>query len=153
LNKVLLILALIAFLLLTGCEPEVRYIFDTQTVTKTVTEFSIQTVTITTSSSTNNTSFSTIRLSGNSDMNTAVFTVTSDAFLINWSYTPQPGMADDALFNYFLYPAGETVIYVNSVLFPTSTSGSTYCYAGAGQYYFSVACYAVTVWNITISPA
>jgi hypothetical protein len=164
--KKLLILSIsiILCLIMTGCEPEKIYVNQTvlSTVTSptttTVTSTSVSTTTVTQqhtvtlTPTTETTSFSPVTFTGSSDSNTALFTA-PDSFLIEWSYSPQPGMEDIASFGYFLYPAGETVMYVDSMVFPSSASGSSYCYAGAGQYYFEVICNAVTNWTITVSPA
>ena len=156
-KRILLGILLISALVLSGCSGEtiIKTIETTKTIsgittTKTITKTVTQAYNPTTAATG---SFSPISFSGSSDENTAPFTVTTDIWKIEWSYTPEAGDEDWALFSFFIYPKGETVLYVGAVLFPSSTSGSTYCYEGAGQYYISVGCASISKWNIKISPA
>ena len=58
---------------------------------------------------------------------------------------------EPAIFGFFVYPRGETALYVESVLFPEGTSGSTYSYAGEGEYYLKVTAANVKSWKVVIS--
>ena len=96
--------------------------------------------------------FEPITITGAGDKTTPPFEVTTDEWIIEWSYT-----ADEpewALFWAFIYPRGETAIYVEDIS-PGSNqmSGSTYCYAGPGEYYIVVGAANIDHWEITISPA
>jgi hypothetical protein len=59
------------------------------------------------------------RFSGSSDMTTEPFTVPTATWRIKWSY----GTSQYAHFSFFVYPLGETVKYVESIL-PTGPSGN-----------------------------
>ena len=96
------------------------------------------------------TSFESIVMTGSGGKTTPPFTVTTEEWVIDWSYT-----SDDpefAVFGFFVYPRGETVMYVEACLFPEGTSGSTYSYAGAGEYYIKVEAANIKTWTITIKP-
>jgi len=96
-------------------------------------------------------SFEPITITGSGDKTSPPFTVTTEEWIIDWSYnTDEP---EYAVFGFFVYPRGETDIYIESVLFPESTEGSTYSYAGQGDYYVKVSASNVKSWIITIKPA
>jgi len=104
----------------------------------------------TTPGDTSPSTFQPITFSGVDSRNTPPFTVNTDAWVIDWSYTTnEPTFA---VFSFFVYRTGETVSYVESVLFPTQNSGSTYSYAGSGSYFLSVIVANLTSWTITIKP-
>lgn len=95
--------------------------------------------------------FNPITLRGTDSETTPPFTVTTKEWIIDWSYsTDDP---DFAIFSFFVYPRGETASYAESVLFPKVTSGTTYSYAGPGEYYIKTAAGNITQWEITIRPA
>lgn len=94
-----------------------------------------------------------IVVTGSGDKTSRPFTIATDEWVIDWSYVPDPEYSDiGVVFSVFVYPRGETAVYVESVLFPESTSGSTYSYAGAGQYYIKVVAGGVKSWEVVISP-
>lgn len=94
--------------------------------------------------------FNPIILKGADSKTTAPFIITTDEWIIDWSYsTSDP---DFAIFSFFVYPRGETELYVETVLFPEATSGTTYSYAGPGEYYVEINVANITQWEITISP-
>jgi len=97
------------------------------------------------------TSFEPIVLTGSGEKTTPPFTVTTTEWIIEWSYTSDN--PEFAVFGFFVYPRGETVSFVESCLFPEGTSGSTYSYAGAGEYYVKVTAANIKSWTITIKPA
>lgn len=97
--------------------------------------------------------FQPITFTGANDTKTPPFTVTTSEWVITWSYQPIPGQESYASFSFFVYPRGDTINYVESVLFPSTTSGSTYSYAGPGDYYLDVTTSSVASWTVTISPA
>ncbi len=98
------------------------------------------------------TTFEPIVLTGSGSKTSPPFTVTTDEWIIDWSYT-----SDDpewyVVFGFFVYPREETTSFVESILFPQNTNGSTYSYAGAGEYYIKVEASNIKSWNITIRPA
>ena len=98
------------------------------------------------------TTFEPIVLTGSGSKTSPPFTVTTDEWIIDWSYT-----SDDpewyVVFGFFVYPRGETTSFVESILFPQNTNGSTYSYAGSGEYYIKVEASNIKSWNITIRPA
>jgi hypothetical protein len=97
-------------------------------------------------------SFEPILITGSSDKTSPPFTVTTKEWIIDWSYVPDPEWPEMAVFGFFVYPRGETVMFVESVLFPEGTSGTTYSYAGAGEYYIQVLVGNVKSWEVVISP-
>ena len=95
--------------------------------------------------------FTPITKSGTDSLTTTPFTITTDEWIIDWSYsTSDP---DFAVFSFFIYPRGETELYTEVVLFPETTSGSTYSYAGPGEYYIKTNVANIDEWEITIRPA
>ena len=95
--------------------------------------------------------FQPVSLTGSGSKTTAPFTVTTAEWVIEWSYT-----SDDpewASFAFFVYPRGETALYVESMMFSEDTSGSTYSYAGPGEYYVEVSAANIKRWEIVIRPA
>jgi hypothetical protein len=95
--------------------------------------------------------FTPIVKSGTDSLTTTPFTITTDEWIIDWSYsTSDP---DLAIFGFFIYPRGETEVYTEAVLFPEATSGSTYSYAGPGEYYIKTNVANIDGWEITIRPA
>ncbi len=95
--------------------------------------------------------FAPITKSGTDSLTTAPFTVTTDEWIIDWSFsTSDP---EFAVFGFFIYPRGETELYTEMVLFPEATSGSTYSYAGPGEYYIKTNVANIDEWEITIKPA
>jgi uncharacterized repeat protein (TIGR02543 family) len=97
-------------------------------------------------------SFKPIVITGISDKTSAPFEVTTQEWIIDWSYIPGHEYPEYAIFGFFVYPRGDTVDYVESVTLPESTSGSTYSYAGPGEYYVKVICANIRSWKITIRP-
>ena len=95
--------------------------------------------------------FEPITITGSGDKTSPPFTVTTEEWTIDWSY-----ITDDlsySVFSFFVYPRGETAIFIESVLFPQETSGSTYSYAGQGDYYIKVSAGNINSWEIVIKPA
>ena len=102
------------------------------------------------STSTTNT-FNPITLKGTDSETTSPFTVTTKEWIIEWSYsTDDP---EYAIFGFFIYPRGETERYAEAVLFPKVTNGTTYSYAGPGEYYIKTNVGNITQWEIIIRPA
>lgn len=112
---------------------------------QTETESETETETETTSAPV---TFQPVYLSGSGDKTTAPFTVTTREWIIDWTLNTTD---DDFVFCLFCYPRGETVMYVESIGFPDAKSGSTYSYAGPGEYYIKVI--SSCPWEVTIQPA
>ena len=98
------------------------------------------------------TTFESIIITGTGGKTSQPFTVTTKEWIINWSYVPYPEYPELAVFQFFLYPRGETVMFEEFMLLPEGTSGSTYSYAGAGEYYIKVKANNVKSWEVVISP-
>lgn len=94
--------------------------------------------------------FAAVTLTGTGDKTSQPFTVTTQEWTITWSYTPED--PEYAGFGFFVYPRGETKIYVASAD-TESTTGSTYTYAGPGDYYIVVITMSSTSWKVVIKPA
>lgn len=92
-----------------------------------------------------------IIITGSGDKTSPPFTVTTSEWIIDWSFSAsEPGYA---VFGFFVYPRGETAMYVESVLFPSTSSGTTYSYAGPGDYYVKISAGNINSWTITIRPS
>ena len=94
--------------------------------------------------------FQPIVITGSGTKTSPPFKITTEEWIVNWSYT-----SDDpefAVFSFFIFPRGELTIFVESVMFPEGTSGSTYSYAGPGEYYIKIAAANIKSWTITIKP-
>ena len=96
--------------------------------------------------------FEPIVITGSGDKTSPPFTVTTEEWIIDWSYVPDPEYPEFAVFGFYVYPRGETLWDVESVLFPKGTSGSTYVYADAGDYYVEVSTANIESWEIIIKP-
>jgi len=95
--------------------------------------------------------FEPVTFTGSSDKTTSPFTVTTREWIIAWSYVPDPEY--DGVFAFYVYPRGETAMFVEAIVADGDTVGTTYSYAGKGEYYIKVFCLFVQHWEITISPA
>ena len=100
---------------------------------------------------THSATFNRIVLTGSGDKNTPPFEVTTDEWIIDWSYdtdSKYPG------FSFFVYPRGETTSYVERISDgDEETNGTTYIYADPGEYYIKVLAANLRSWKITIRPA
>ena len=92
-----------------------------------------------------------IVLTGTGSATSAPFIITTDEWIIDWSYTPNEADPCLAVFSFFVYHKGETKNFVKRVLLPQETTGSTYCYLGKREYYLRVAADNVDRWEIKIS--
>jgi len=97
--------------------------------------------------------FSPVTFTGSSMQTTSPFEVTTKEWIIDWSYIPDYEYPEYAVFGFFVYPRGETVDFVEAMMSPGSTSGSTYSYAGPGEYYIEVHCANIQSWEITVGSA
>ena len=94
--------------------------------------------------------FSPVTFRGSDSTTTAPFTVTTDEWIIDWSYKPiDPSLS---IFSFLIYPRGQKDMFVEAILFPAGQSGSTYSYAGPGEYYIVVNAANIENWQITIKP-
>lgn len=96
--------------------------------------------------------FSPITFTGTSDKTTSPFEVTTGEWVIDWSYIPDPEYPEYAVFGFYVYPRAETVDFVEAMIAPGDTNGSTYSYVGSGEYYIKVYCANIQSWTIVISP-
>ena len=140
-------LSLLLILLFSSCSGS-----PTVTVKETITSPALV-VTMPTPLPAQPVTFNPITITGVGDKTSAPFTVTTNEWIIDWSFIPDPDYPDMSLFSLFVYPRGETTIYVESVLFADTTSGSTYSYAGPGEYYIKVSAANVQSWTVIIRPA
>jgi hypothetical protein len=98
------------------------------------------------------TTFESITITGIGGKTSQPFRVTTKEWIVNWSYVPYPEYPELAVFQFFIYPRGEPVMFVELMLLPEDTSGSTHSYAGAGEYYIKVTANNVKSWEVLISP-
>lgn len=88
-----------------------------------------------------------ITFTGSTDKTTELFYIPSGTWRINWTYTN----GDLAAFGFFVYPEGETVLYVESVSADgPSQSDTTYIYEGPGNYYIKLLATNIVQWTLTI---
>ena len=98
------------------------------------------------------TTFEPITITGTFHETSQPFRVNTKEWITNWPYVPYPEYPELAVFQFYIYPRGETVMFVGLMLLPEGTSGSMYTYAGAGEYYINVIADNVKSWEIVISP-
>lgn len=96
--------------------------------------------------------FEPIVITGSGDKTSPPFSVTTDEWIIDWSFIPNPEYPELAVFGFFIYPRGETVSFVESVSF-ADEEGSTYSYAGSGEYYLEVIAANIEGWEVVVRPA
>jgi hypothetical protein len=95
--------------------------------------------------------FEPITITGSGDKTSPPFMVTTNEWVIDWSYVPNLEYPKMAVFGFFVYPRGKTAGSVASASF-ADEKGTTYCYADAGEYYVDVIAANIESWTITISP-
>ena len=104
-----------------------------------------------TQTTTTSPTFTPIILSGSSSKKTPPFYIPTEEWIIEWSYEPDQEYPEYADFSFYIYPRGETLFPVEYFLY-VDKSGSSYSYAGSGEYYIEVNSYDVESWTITIKP-
>ncbi len=150
-TSLIIVLIILSFLLPTSCSG--TNITETVTQTQTVTLPPV-TETVTTQPSITETTFPPITFTGSKvDKETLPFIVTTNEWIIDWSYVPDAKYSFYADFRFFVYPRGETESFVESLIFPSSYIGTTYSCAGAGEYHLDVTAIRVKSWRITIRPS
>jgi len=96
--------------------------------------------------------FRPILTTGFTNKTTSPLNINTKEWVINWSYVPESEHLERAFFGFFVYPAGETTLYVESVVLSEETSGSIHSHAGSGEYYLEVEASNVEYWRILIRP-
>jgi len=84
---------------------------------------------------------------GSTSKTTELFHIPSGTWRINWTYT------DGALavFGFFVYPEGETVMYVESLsTMGPSQSDTTNIYEGPSNFYIKLSAANIDEWTLTI---
>lgn len=68
------------------------------------------------------------------------FNIPGSEWRIDWSYTPDSQYPTFAAFSFFVYPKGETAIYIESIykIGANNTSGTTYIHQGLEDYYLKI---------------
>lgn len=79
-------------------------------------------------------------INGSADKTSETFTVTATEWRLHWEYTPDPEYPQYSTFNVFVYPQGETALYIDSFSADKSaqTSGDEYIYEGSGIFYLKI---------------
>lgn len=95
--------------------------------------------------------FGPIEITGSGSTTSPPFTVTTEEWIIDWSYIPSLE-SPMTIFSFFIYPRGEAVKFVEFAFLITETSGSMYSYAGKGEYYIKVIAANVKSWKVVIEP-
>jgi cell division protein FtsB len=84
---------------------------------------------------------------GSTGKTTELFYIPSGTWRINWTYTN----GALAVFGFFVYPEGETVLFVESLsTMGPSQSDTTYIYEGPGNYYIKLTVANIVEWTLTI---
>jgi len=84
---------------------------------------------------------------GSTDKTTELFHIPSGTWRINWTYTG----GELAVFGFFVYPEGETTLYVESLAtMGSSQSDTTYIYDGPGNFYIQLSAANIEEWTLTI---
>lgn len=86
--------------------------------------------------------------SGKGDKTTAPFTISGSKWRVSWTVK-----ADDpeyAAFGFFVYPEGETAIYVESISQDGVGSDTTYIYQGNDRFYIAVLAANLKSWTIKV---
>jgi len=90
---------------------------------------------------------------GVGDQTTEYFKIDATEWRIKWSYTPKAGIAGDlAAFSMFIYPKGETNLYVDMLLKTgrNETSGTLNVHEGQKEYYLKIGAANVDSWTVTV---
>ena len=78
-------------------------------------------------------------ITGSSDQTTNYFTIPSSEWRIVWSFTPDPHYPEYSSLYVFVYPQGETSLYVDSFSANNNkTSGTEYIHQGDGSFYLKI---------------
>jgi len=96
--------------------------------------------------------FQPIVITGSGSKTTAPFLITTDEWIIDWSYVPEDNDYDP-VFSAFIHRRSDGAVYGGIVASKHETSGSTYSYAGPGEYYIETNVMNIKSWKITIRPA
>jgi len=90
-----------------------------------------------------------IGFTGKGDKTTAPFHISGAKWRINWTVTE--AVAGMGVFGFFVYPEGETVMYVESIMHSDgSASDTTYIYKGKGSFYIKVGAANLSSWTIEV---
>lgn len=149
--KVFAFVVLLAIIapILAGCTTSAPAVVMTTTKTVTATASTVTVTAPTVTVTSLPASFIPVTFTGSGDKTTPPFTVTTSEWIIDWSYTTN---SNYPAFYIYIYPRGETASYVTSIDAGEATSGTSYCYAGAGEYYVEVLAANLISWTITIRP-
>jgi hypothetical protein len=85
---------------------------------------------------------------GQGDKTTAPFQISGSKWRISW--TVEAAEPEYAIFSFFAYPEGETVMYVESVSHDGIGSDTTYVYQGNDSFYIKVIAANVSSWTIVV---
>lgn len=85
---------------------------------------------------------------GKGDKTTAPFYIASNKWRINWEVKAE--VEAYAGFHFFVYPEGETAMYVESISHDGSGKDTTYIYKGPGNFYIKVSAANLKSWTLSI---
>lgn len=87
--------------------------------------------------------------SGSADKTTQPFTIKGDEWQVK--YEMKSSKPEYAVFGVFVYPRGETVMFVSSWdCFQQECSDTQYIYKGAGDYYFEITAANIDSWRLEV---
>ncbi len=91
-------------------------------------------------------------ITGSSTQTTNYFTIPSSEWRLTWSYTPSSAGGTYAIFSVFVYPKGETAVYVDTIIKTgaTDTSGVEYIHQGQTDYYVKIIAANVDSYTIKV---
>lgn len=77
---------------------------------------------------------------GPASQTTNYFTIPTSEWRLSWTITPDPDYPTYAGFSVFIYPRGETALYVDSLYITgdTQKTGTLYVHEGNGEYYLKI---------------
>lgn len=88
-----------------------------------------------------------ITFTGSASRTTELFVIPSENWRINWTYTG----GSLAVFGFFVYPEGETTLYVESLsTMGSSQSDVTYIYEGTDSFYVKLIVANIDEWTLTV---
>jgi hypothetical protein len=89
-------------------------------------------------------------ISGSGEQISDEFHIKGSEWRIRWSYTLNAQVPSMTAFSFFVYPHGETAVYVGSVVFPDETSGVLSIHEGPKLYYVNVVAGNTPGYTLTI---
>lgn len=94
--------------------------------------------------------FEPITITGSGGKTSPPFKVTTKEWIIDWSYISD---SQYAYLSFRIYPRGKISGSIEHISSSEATRGTTYSYAGPGEYYIKVLAANIESWEVIIRPA